>query len=70
MHRGKEGPGQRESGVSRPREGGRELHEPKTLSLQFQALDRPEETLVGQFPPCALSLLFGTLRASHSTFDS
>lgn len=29
----------------------------RTLSLQFQALDGSEETLVGQFPPCALSLL-------------
>lgn len=70
MHRAEEGPRQRESGVEKPREGGRELHEPKDMFPQFQALDGPEETLVGQFPPCALSLLFGTLGASHSTFDS
>lgn len=31
MHRGEEGPGQRESGVGKPREGGGELHEPKDI---------------------------------------
>lgn len=29
MHRAEVGPGQRESGVGKPREGGGELHEPK-----------------------------------------
>lgn len=59
MHRAEEGPGQGESGAGRPGAGEEEsCMSQRTLSLQFQASDGPEETLVGQFPPCALFTLW------------